>query len=214
MATPTTYSYTKAVDIPRLSQEVVASGIVTVLDHMNLTGTALDIIFKDAISSGDKTTLDAVVAAHVNTPLLLNTPVIGISSTPAFAAKTVTINGVTKNLYKRFTGIAQPLSVGSNTFVWAQSAFPWVKFKGLEVIGGEIGDICDLYVLDTPTGTYSGYPNAPLNRFAYSANIAPEFYKHESEYDADMYQGLQIKIVYTSVTAKTIYINFDMNEVK
>lgn len=214
MATPTTYSYTKAVDIPRLSQEIASSGIVTVLDHMNLTGTALDVAFKDVLSDPDKTTLDAVVAAHVNTPLALNAPVIGINSTPAFAAKTVTINGVTKNLYKRFTGISQVLAIGPNTFTWSQSTFPWVKFKGLEVIGGEIGDTCDLYVLDTPTGTYSGVPNYPLNRFAYAANIAPEFYKHESEYDADMYQNLQIKIIYTSVTAKTIYINFDMNEVK
>lgn len=214
MATPTTYSYTKATDISRLMQEITASPIVTMLDHINLTGTALDVVFRDVLSGPDQTTLDAVVAAHSGLPLPTVAPVIGISAIPAFAAKTVVIAGVTKNLFKRFTGIAQALSAGANTFIWAQSAFPWVKFLGLEVLNGEIGDTCDLYVLDTPTGTYSGVPNYPLNRFAFTANIAKDFYKHTSEYDADMFQNLQIKFVYNSVSAKTIYINFDMNEVK
>jgi len=129
----------------------------------------------------------------------------------AFASKTLS-NG--KSLYKRFTGISQVMSAGSNTFTWTQSAFPWVKFVGLEIINAEIGDTCDLYVLDTATGTYSGYANYTLNQFAFGANIAPNFYRHVSEYDADLYQNLQIKLVYNSVSAKTIYINFDMNEVK
>lgn len=128
-----------------------------------------------------------------------------------FASKILS-NG--KSLFKRFTGISQPLTSGSNTFSWTQSIFPWVKFLGLEVLGGELGDTCDLYVLDTSTGTYSGYPNAVLNRFAFSANIAPNYYKHISEYDADMFQNLQIKFVYNSISSKTLYINFDMNEVK
>lgn len=214
MATPTTYSYTKATDIPRLTTEILASSITTVLDHMNLTGTALDIIFKDVLSTADQTTLDAVVTAHSGLPLPVNAPVIGVNAIPAFAAKTVTVNGVTKNLFKRFMGISQALAVGPNTFIWTQAAFAWVKFLGIEIINGEVGDTCDLYVLDTSTGTYSGYPNVALNRFAYSANIAPSFYKHTSEYDADLFQNLQIKFVYNSISAKNIYINFDMNEVK
>lgn len=133
---------------------------------------------------------------------------------PAFAAKTLVISGVTKNLFKRFTGISQALSAGSNTFTWTQATFPWVKFLGLEVIGAELGDTCDLYVLDTATGTYSGHANYTLNQFAFAANIRPAFYKHVSEYDADLFQNLQFKFVYNSVSGKTIYINFDMNEVK
>lgn len=214
MPTPTTYSYTKTTDIPRLTQEIGTSSIVTALDHMNLTGTALSIIFKDILSTADNTTLDAVVAAHSGLPLPAANPTIGISSTPAFAAKTVIIGTAIKNLFKRFTGITQTLAIGSNTFIWTQSAFPWVKFLALEVIGGELGDTCDLYVLDTSTGTYTGVPNYTLNRFAYTANVAPTFYRHTSEYDSDLYQNLQIKFVYTSISAKNIYINFDMNEVK
>ena len=129
----------------------------------------------------------------------------------AFTAKTLS-NG--KSLYKRFTGISQTLTSGSNTFAWTQASFPWVKFVGIEVIGAELGDTCSLYVLDTSTGTYSGHANYPLNQFGFTANIAPGFYNNTSSYDADLYQNLQIKFVYTSVSAKTIYINFDMNEVK
>jgi hypothetical protein len=128
-----------------------------------------------------------------------------------FASKTLP-NG--KSLFKRFTGTSFSLVPGGNTFTWTQSSFPLVKFLGIEVINGEIGDTCSLFVLDTTTGTYSGYPNAPLNQFAFNANVAPSFYKHTSEYDSDMYQNLQIKFVYNSVSSKTIYINFDMNEVK
>ena len=128
-----------------------------------------------------------------------------------FSSKTLA-NG--KSLYKRFAGISQVLTAGSNTFTWQQSSYPWAKFLGIEVIGAELGDTCDLYVLDTPSGTYSGVPNYPLNQFAFSANVAPSYYRHISEYDADIRQNLQIKFVYNSVSAKTLYINFDMNEVK
>jgi hypothetical protein len=119
-----------------------------------------------------------------------------------------------KKLFKRFTGTSFALTTGSNTLTWTQSTFPWTKFVGLEIIGASAGDTCDLFVLDTATGTYSGVPNYPLNQFAYNANLPTEFYRHVSEYDADLYQNLQIQIVYRSVDAKTIYINFDMNEVK
>jgi len=128
-----------------------------------------------------------------------------------FSAKSLP-NG--KNLFKRFMGIKQDLEAGTNTFTWTQSNFSWTKFLALEVIGAEIGDTCDLYILDTPTGTFSGYPNTPLNQFAFSANVAPNYYRHASEYDADLYQNLQIKFIYHSVSSKTIGINFDMNEVK
>jgi hypothetical protein len=119
-----------------------------------------------------------------------------------------------KSLFKRFTGTSFSLTSGANVLLWTQSAYALVKFLGIEVINGEVGDTCNVFILDTATGTYSGVPNYTLNQFAFNANIASEFYKHVSEYDSDMFQGLQIKIEYTSVSNKTIYINFNMNEVK
>ena len=212
----TEYDYTKSpCAIDRLTQEVQQSSIATALDHMNLYGDALSVFFKADLSDGDKTTLDGLVTAHGGTPLPINqTQSVAVQQSPAFAAKTVIVNGVSKSLYKRFTGSSFALTQGSNTFTWTQASFPWVKFLGIEVIGAELGDTCSLYVLDTASGTYSGHANYPLNQFAYNANVAPSFYINESSYDADMYQNLQIQFVYNSISAKTIYINFDMNEVK
>lgn len=213
----TTYSYTKTpCAIDRLTQEIQQSPIVTALDHMNLFGSALDILFKADLSDTDKSLLDALVAAHAGQPLPQNTvtPVtvqapISVASTPAFASK---VFG-TKSLFKRIVGKQYSLVVGDNTLLYAET-FPWVKFISLEIINGEVGDYCSLYILDTATGTYSTVPNAPLNQFGYGANIGAGFYVQRSEFDADIYAGLQIKIVYTSVSAKTVGINYVMNEVK
>ena len=65
----TKYSYTKSANVPRLQSEIGASAIVTALELIEISGTALDISFKDAISAGDKTILDQLVTDHVNTPL-------------------------------------------------------------------------------------------------------------------------------------------------
>lgn len=69
----TKYSYSISQDFPNqmvnlstLTQEIVASAIVTALDHINEDETAdeCDIWFVDALSAGDQTILDGIVAAH------------------------------------------------------------------------------------------------------------------------------------------------------
>jgi hypothetical protein len=49
---------------PTLVAEIEASSIVTSLEQVETTGDVLDIWFADALSAGDQTTLDGVVAAH------------------------------------------------------------------------------------------------------------------------------------------------------
>jgi hypothetical protein len=131
-------------------------------------------------------------------------------TTQPFASKTLP-NG--QSLYKRFTGISQQLQEGSNTFTWT-SSYNTAKILALEVINAEVGDTCSLFVLDSTTGTYSKIPNYPLNQFAFNANIPENFYRYDSEYDAEIYLGMQIQFVYNSASSKTIYINLDINEVK
>jgi hypothetical protein len=129
-----------------------------------------------------------------------NKPIITQSS--PFAAKTLS-NG--KKLYKREHGIQATLTTGSNTVLFTVP-YAWVKIIGLEIFGGEHLDYCDLIVLDSTTGTYSTIPNYQLNQFGYSVNIAAGEYEEENAYDADLYQDMQIKIVYNSQSAKTICI--------
>lgn len=132
-----------------------------------------------------------------------------VTKVPAFASK----NFGTKSLFKRVVGKRYDVSIGDNTLLYTET-FTWVKFMALEIINGEVGDTVSLYVLDTATGTFSTVPNYPLNQFGFEANIAAGFYEHKSEFDADIYAGLQIKIVYHSISAKAIGVNYVMNEVK
>lgn len=64
------YSYTKEVVLGRLELEIQASADITkALDYMTALGTAVDIYFKAELSEAEDTALDAIVAAHVPTPL-------------------------------------------------------------------------------------------------------------------------------------------------
>lgn len=132
---------------------------------------------------------------------------------PPFAAKTFIFNGNVKKLYKRVKGSQHTLVQGINTIL-LEVPYSWAKMNALELIGGELLDKTCLFVLDTTTGEYSGYPNLVLNQFGCDTNIAKDYYRSESQYDADLYLYMQIKIVYTSVSAKTIAINVEYNEVK
>lgn len=128
----------------------------------------------------------------------------------AFASK-VLLSG--KSLFKREHGVRASLSSGSNDILFTVP-YAWVKMIGVEVIGGELGDYVDFYVLDSSTGTYSGTANYTLNQFGFEVNIAPDEYEENSSYDADLYIGMQLKLVYHSVSAKQVGVNFNLNEVK
>lgn len=126
-----------------------------------------------------------------------------------FAAKTVGI----KKLYKRVHGVSVSATEGSNTILYT-IPYPWVKITGLEIVGGESLDNVSLYILDTTTGTYSTVPNYELNQFGFTVQVSKDYYSHYSEFDADLYQNMQIKLVYESNSAKSIGFNFILNEVK
>ena len=65
------YTYTIATDFPnnlvnsdRLTLEIIATAIVPVLDHIDTENGFCDIFFQSALSVGEQTTLDGVVAVH------------------------------------------------------------------------------------------------------------------------------------------------------
>ncbi len=131
----------------------------------------------------------------------------------AFASKTINVGDVVKKLYKREHGIQSTLTSGANTVMFT-IPYGWVKIIGLELIGGEVLDTVDFFVLDSTSGTYSGVPNYTLNQFGFNVNVTPGEYEEMCNYDADLYYGMQIKIIYNSVSNKTVGINFNLNEVK
>jgi hypothetical protein len=160
------------------------------------------IIFKENPNSTDQLDFENNFKLNCNKPN-------SIVQSP-FAAK-ILQNG--KKLYKREHGIQFTLITGTNIILFT-IPYAWVKIIGVEVMYGEKLDTIDLIILDSVFGTYSGTPSLQLNQFGYSVNVSIDEYEEENAYDADLYQGMQIKIVYNSQSAKTIGINFNLNEVK
>lgn len=127
-----------------------------------------------------------------------------------FAAKQLP-NG--KKIYIRVEGISAVLAEGPN-IVSFSIPYTQVKFNELEIIGASTGDKVNLKVLDSANGTYSGQPNYMFNQFGKNVYPSKDFYKRKSDYDADLYYGMQICVEIETSTAKTIYINFILHELK
>lgn len=133
-----------------------------------------------------------------------------INTISTFTSKALS-NG--KKLYARNTGIQASLSSGSNTITYT-ATLAWAKFVGAEVVNSEALDTVDFKVYDDANGTYSGVPNRLLNQFGFTVNLPKDYYVRIANYDADIYVGMVIEVTYTSISTKTIGINFIMNEVK
>lgn len=134
---------------------------------------------------------------------------VKVAYEPPFASKTVG----TLKLYTRTHGQRFDLVQGSNNLDFV-IPYAQCKFNGLELTGAQEGDKVTLQVLDTPTGTISGVPNYLLNTFGTDVNVAKDFYSRESKYDADMIQNLKIRLVYNSISAKNIGVNYMLHELK
>lgn len=67
----TSYPFTKAANVERLKLEIQSDAAITIaLDHIEFTDPdQLTVFFKAALPTADETALNALVAAHVNTPL-------------------------------------------------------------------------------------------------------------------------------------------------
>ena len=86
----TTYTYSVAndtlngkVELDALTLEISQSSIVIGLNSINVSDDVLDILMNDAISAGEKTTLDGVVAAHEGLDIEPETPHVIVDNTIA-----------------------------------------------------------------------------------------------------------------------------------
>lgn len=130
-----------------------------------------------------------------------------------FASKTIETSSGVKKLYKRVVGKQFAVDVGLNTLSFTID-FDWVKINGIEFLNSETLEKASLSVYDTSTGTYSTIPDYKLNQFGFDVNLCHDFYRWGSEYDADLYRGMIIKIEYTSTSQKSVGVNYMLNEVK
>lgn len=166
---------------------------------------------KAVVNNGTSDITDVALAINYLKDIQLVDPTgLPIVYTPTYSNKTLPDG---KKLYARNTGKQFSVSAGSNVLTYT-ATYAHAKLVGVEVINAEALDYVDLKVRDTASGTYSGYPNVVLNQFAYTHNIPKDYYIRLSRFDADLYVNMVIEITYNSVSAKTIGINFIMDEVK
>jgi hypothetical protein len=216
MPTLTSYPFVQQIDYPNvLTDNIQQSSISIALDHIetNGSGSSMTVLvwFKDVLSSQDYSTLTSVMSSYSNTASI-QLQSIAITSVPPNGAKTIVVNGVSHKLYVRNTGIQQTLVSGSNTVTFTVP-YSWIQLMGAAVINCEALDTISFYVYDTAAGTYSGTPNTLLNQFGFTVNLPKDFYETLSTFQADLYAGMVISLIYTSASAKTVGFNILMNQV-
>lgn len=122
---------------------------------------------------------------------------------------------IQKKLFRRAHGFQHNLVANSENIIEFIIPYAWCKVTTLEIINLPAMMQCDLTICDTSTGTYSTIPNYKLNQFGFNVNVAKNYYKDHSEYDADLYLGMKVCLILknTSNFTDTIGINLTLHEV-
>lgn len=132
-------------------------------------------------------------------------------SLPAFSSSYVTDG----QLFRRKHGYT--LSVNANALSVMDIIVPYAicKLDSVELINCGAGDAVSFKVLDDDLGTVSTIPKQQINQFGFETRMAEGFYKDQSKYEANLVQGLYLRIEYqeTNNLTKDIYINIDFHEV-
>jgi hypothetical protein len=174
------------------------------LEYIEGSFTASCVIDKD-LQKDDLADFDLNYRPYSNKPVILSTLPFGAKILP---------NG--KKLFRRVHGISAVVQNAPDSITYTIT-YPACKIMGVQIINGKVGDTANFKVLDTATGTITGVPNLLLNQFGFNVNIVPEVATYPSKYDADLIQGMQLLIEYDAIDEllpRTVYINFDLHEVK
>lgn len=117
-------------------------------------------------------------------------------------------------IYRRNHGYTHLMTTGTSSF---EVEVPFrCKVNEAEVLYCPENVSVDFKVLDTSAGTFSGYPNLVLDQFGYAVNVAKDYYKDRSEFEADLYPGMRIVVTLynNSGIEKTIGFNIKFCELK
>ena len=120
-------------------------------------------------------------------------------------------------LYKRKHGVkGSSIPANSSGSVIFTAPYTLCKLTDVEVLKGREGDEVDFFILDTALGTVSGIPNFPLNQFGFDVQITKDKHSEHSDYDADLFSGLQIMFQYYNNNDSAVkpVFNITLHEVK
>jgi hypothetical protein len=199
-----------AVPLPEIGQEVPASGDLTVdpSDYANLSKSSTAITnLADGTLTFNNGSFDVTNLATATQIIQGGFSQVHIDGKSPWDDKQIG----DKKLFTRIQGEKMTLAVGSNSNTYVIT-YALCKIDGIEIIGGCEGDTISFQILDDQYGTVSTIPNYVLNQFGFDVNVAEKFYRWLSKYDADLFVGLQIKIIYEATTAKDIGVNYSLHE--
>jgi hypothetical protein len=120
-----------------------------------------------------------------------------------------------KSLFKRVYGVRKAITQQDNKITWTVP-LPWLKINAVQVVGSDGLITADFFVKDSSLGSYSGVPNYTLNQMAFDAVVPDLFFEERSQYDADLYLGMQLELDFGNIPdgGLTIGVNFICHEVK
>lgn len=144
--------------------------------------------------------------------------VTDIAATYPFAQKKLPDG---KKLKRRKHGKRVVCAGNVNTSIVFSVPYGHCKIDEVEIINCSGNDDVDLLVRDTAAGTYSqmffgnAIPDVVLDQFGFDVACSDLYYSDSSNYDADLYLGMVIEIVFKNKEAesKNIGINFVLHEV-
>lgn len=121
-----------------------------------------------------------------------------------------------RKIFRRKHGLQDLIPANSSKSIIYMIPYPVVKIDQVEVINCSALDQIHFKVLDSPNGSYTGYANFLLNQFGFAVNLSKDFYSDFSNYDAELFVGMQIETVYYNNDSvdKTIGFNFVLHELK
>lgn len=139
-----------------------------------------------------------------------------------FATKTLTTG---EKLFRRKLGKWQIVSSNSTEKIIIGVPYSLAKFNKIEVVNCAVGDSVNLKVYDNINGTVQQSmgvpsnmitPNLMLNQFGFNVAVPNGYYEDESNYDADVVQGMLIEIEYTnnSNEDRQIGVNITLHEIR
>ena len=185
-----------------------------VLSWANDVNVNLMIISGDLIVSVDGVNKieDVVTALNYFKGITANVKVESMPQSNPFARKVLDCGG---KLYRRKRGIRQICAGNSDTIISYIIPYTKCKIDEIEIINCSGNDCGDFIVKDSISGTYSGVPNKILNQFGFDVCFSDLYYSDSSQYDAELYQGMQVEIVYKNkeTDSKNIGINLTLHEI-
>jgi len=117
-------------------------------------------------------------------------------------------------LFRRKYGVKETIGANSEKDIIFTVPYAKAKINKVEVISANALDRIDLFVkspVDEPTATAYGMPtNYLLNQFGFNVIVSDLLYSDKSDYDADVFAGMQVVIRYKNDTNENKSVGFNL----